>query len=228
MAGKTVAGDRYFDIDGKLHEITRQLRQRGGYPFDLDLLEQRLQDLIEGKFDVPHILENFGTIEATGTDRWSFWLLEQDREQSEGGAVSGWLADNVWINQLTPGFVTNFYGKTDSNVMPTTLRVQRVRRKASTGQILSELGGTAEITLFQMCEVLKAEGKRNAKHSFLAIGGVGCEMSYFYIRASGGRLFEVSVRANYPRGSELCWTIVAKEAHLTREPIGIGCRVFSH
>ncbi len=53
MAGQnSVAGDRevYYVIDGKLLELKRQLRQKGGYPFDLTLLERSLQNLIEGRF----------------------------------------------------------------------------------------------------------------------------------------------------------------------------------
>lgn len=50
MAGHTVTGDQYFRLDGKLLEITRQLRQGDGYPFDPQLLEGALQAIIEGRF----------------------------------------------------------------------------------------------------------------------------------------------------------------------------------
>ncbi len=45
-----VAGETYFDIDGQLHEIKRQLRQSSGYPFDPADLQKALQRAIEGKF----------------------------------------------------------------------------------------------------------------------------------------------------------------------------------
>ncbi|MEK7189659.1 MAG: hypothetical protein AAB666_01625 [Patescibacteria group bacterium] len=46
-----VKGDLYESIDGKLHEIKRQVRQKGGYPFDPMLLDNALQALTEGNFD---------------------------------------------------------------------------------------------------------------------------------------------------------------------------------
>ncbi|OGG71847.1 hypothetical protein A3E65_02840 [Candidatus Kaiserbacteria bacterium RIFCSPHIGHO2_12_FULL_56_13] len=45
-----VAGELYYDIDGQLAEIKRQLRQPNGYPFEPHHLKTRLQDLIEGRF----------------------------------------------------------------------------------------------------------------------------------------------------------------------------------
>jgi hypothetical protein len=45
---KNVAGDVYYEIDGQLHEIKRQLRQRGGYPYDPIYLKTALQKIIEG------------------------------------------------------------------------------------------------------------------------------------------------------------------------------------
>ena len=48
-----VTGDTYVELDGKLHEIKRQLRQINGYPFDLEMLSRALQDIIEGRFNHP-------------------------------------------------------------------------------------------------------------------------------------------------------------------------------
>jgi hypothetical protein len=45
-----VAGELYYDLDGQLLEIKRQLRQKGGYPFDPMKLKGFLQKAIEGKF----------------------------------------------------------------------------------------------------------------------------------------------------------------------------------
>jgi hypothetical protein len=45
-----VTGDQYRDLDGQLFEIKRQLRQSGGYPFDIHQLKLFLQRAIEGKF----------------------------------------------------------------------------------------------------------------------------------------------------------------------------------
>lgn len=49
MAEK-VAGEMYYDLDGQLCEIKRQLRQNNGYPYDPEMLKMHLQLAIEGKF----------------------------------------------------------------------------------------------------------------------------------------------------------------------------------
>jgi hypothetical protein len=49
MATK-VAGDQYYDLNGQLLEIMRQLRQPNGYKFDPEQLKDHLQLAIEGKF----------------------------------------------------------------------------------------------------------------------------------------------------------------------------------
>lgn len=46
-----VKGDMYEAIDGKLHEIKRQIRQKGGYPYDPARLDSALQAVIEGRFE---------------------------------------------------------------------------------------------------------------------------------------------------------------------------------
>ncbi|MBI3589536.1 MAG: hypothetical protein HY093_03975 [Candidatus Liptonbacteria bacterium] len=53
MAGVTVAGDLYRELDGQFLEIKRQIRQPGGYPFDPLQLRNGLQALIEGRFGEP-------------------------------------------------------------------------------------------------------------------------------------------------------------------------------
>ena len=50
MAKTIVTGDQYMSIDGKLEEIKRQLRQKNGYPFDVNALEAVLQRATEGDF----------------------------------------------------------------------------------------------------------------------------------------------------------------------------------
>ncbi|MDE1919493.1 MAG: hypothetical protein KGH56_02215 [Patescibacteria group bacterium] len=46
-----VTGEQYYELDGQLTEIKRQLRQPNGYPFNPDRLKVALQDAIEGKFE---------------------------------------------------------------------------------------------------------------------------------------------------------------------------------
>ncbi len=45
-----VTGDMYEKLDGQLHELKRQIRQRGGYPHDPQSLVAGLQKLIDGNF----------------------------------------------------------------------------------------------------------------------------------------------------------------------------------
>jgi len=45
-----VGGEQYREIDGQLHEIKRQLRQKKGYPYELAKLKYHLQLAAEGKF----------------------------------------------------------------------------------------------------------------------------------------------------------------------------------
>jgi hypothetical protein len=45
-----VTGEQYYELDGQLGEIKRQLRQLSGYPFSVDGLRVALQDVIEGHF----------------------------------------------------------------------------------------------------------------------------------------------------------------------------------
>lgn len=52
MAGIAVAGELYFELDGQLAEIKRQLRQPNGYPFDPGKLKSHLQAAIEGRFQM--------------------------------------------------------------------------------------------------------------------------------------------------------------------------------
>ncbi len=46
-----VDGELYKKLDGQLEEIKRQLRQKGGFPYDPQLLVLGLQAIIEGRFE---------------------------------------------------------------------------------------------------------------------------------------------------------------------------------
>ena len=50
---KIVTGEQYYQLDGQLSEIKRQLRQPAGYPYDPVKLSEGLQRLIEGKLEIP-------------------------------------------------------------------------------------------------------------------------------------------------------------------------------
>src|SRR6266851_9492858 len=62
-----VTGELYFQIDGQLHEIKRQLRQESGYPYSPYQLKTALQAAIEGNFanvDTYHVTINYkGSVE---------------------------------------------------------------------------------------------------------------------------------------------------------------------
>ena len=46
-----VTGEQYMKIDGKLHDIKRQLRQNGGYPHDPERLNRMLQAVVDGHLE---------------------------------------------------------------------------------------------------------------------------------------------------------------------------------
>jgi hypothetical protein len=46
-----VTGEPYMRIDGKLHEIKRQIRQPNGYPHDLERLNHALQAVVDGNLE---------------------------------------------------------------------------------------------------------------------------------------------------------------------------------
>lgn len=49
MATK-VTGEQYYELDGKLLEIMRQVRQKNGYPYDIAMLNRHLHAATEGRF----------------------------------------------------------------------------------------------------------------------------------------------------------------------------------
>lgn len=53
MAGNTVTGEQYMEIDGLMLELMRQLRQKGGYKHDVADLKRHLQLAVEGEFVKP-------------------------------------------------------------------------------------------------------------------------------------------------------------------------------
>lgn len=82
MAKTVVAGDLYFDLDGQLLEIKRQLRQPNGYPFDSAKLKMHLQAAIVGCF-----------VTAIGTfkhdRRNDGWILLENRSRRIRGPIVG-------------------------------------------------------------------------------------------------------------------------------------------
>lgn len=81
-----VAGETYYELDGQLIEIKRQLRQPSGYPFNPEGLKRGLQRVIEGQFKV-------------ATEVWSY-LVTVDNDQKFNDAILeesplGWMNSNI-------------------------------------------------------------------------------------------------------------------------------------
>lgn len=71
-----VAGELYYDLDGQLTEIKRQLRQPNGYPFDPSALKNALQDAIEGRFGGSTRFPFFNPATFIGKS----WVIAEDNE----------------------------------------------------------------------------------------------------------------------------------------------------
>lgn len=101
MANQIVAGELYESITGQLFEIGRQLRQKGGYPYDPEQLKRALQVAIEGRFPKPAFDLYLAPGQKNGGYMTGFDLekhLEEakllDRTFSlDDELVKGWLAD---------------------------------------------------------------------------------------------------------------------------------------
>ena len=50
VMAEIVTGELYEKLDAKLFEIKRQIRQKGGYPYDPEALDKALQKVVEGRF----------------------------------------------------------------------------------------------------------------------------------------------------------------------------------
>lgn len=87
MAEK-VTGERYFELDGQLSEIKRQLRQPNGYPFNLEMLKIHLQKAVEGRFFIGDpksvITKQFDTASFFDNKDFAIW-----RGPVDGNGFSG-------------------------------------------------------------------------------------------------------------------------------------------
>lgn len=78
-----VKGDLYEQLDGKLFEIKRQIRQKGGYPYDPNKTLSALQAIIEGRFGDGSVLtinrsKPFDPAKFIGKG----WTIEEQDERS--------------------------------------------------------------------------------------------------------------------------------------------------
>lgn len=93
-----VAGEMYYELDGQLLEIKRQLRQLNGYPYDPQLLKDFLQRGIEGRFET--VVRNFPV--------WRTLVIGGKSKDeligelaSKGCDVSNWAKDIISKPQFT-------------------------------------------------------------------------------------------------------------------------------
>lgn len=109
MANQIVAGEQYYDIDGQLGEIKRQLRQKGGYPFDSEMLQMHLQAAIEGRWSVENLLRvtNELTLQIPALapptlkelqSKWD-WIESIERDSSPTKAVTLKLATILRVSE---------------------------------------------------------------------------------------------------------------------------------
>ena len=149
MATK-VAGETYFDIDGQLHEIKRQLRQPNGYPFDPQLLQRMLQAAIEGKFfnafapvesvpaETPKLLEFVTTIPVSAYETFAakkHFIVDTSKSAK---VKIAWMSDN---------FKKLFGTKTEDYVQATDVKLDKLFKSSLDKPIIDELGGTEKCTI---------------------------------------------------------------------------------
>jgi len=75
-----VEGEKYYDLDGQLLEIKRQLRQPNGYPYDPEKLRRHLQNAVEGKLEQVTLVLNSKSIPTKPFspapflgENWAIW-----------------------------------------------------------------------------------------------------------------------------------------------------------
>ena len=96
-----VNGDLYVELDGKLVEIKRQMRQPGGYPFDPEKLNKFLQRAVEGGFnDNQRWREQDGVISFKVTSNGMTGPQWIEHFEKKGIQLSKWAKDVL----LSPDF----------------------------------------------------------------------------------------------------------------------------
>ncbi|MEK7658371.1 MAG: hypothetical protein AAB352_00715 [Patescibacteria group bacterium] len=96
-----VIGDLYVELDGKLAEIKRQMRQQGGYPFDPEKLNKFLQLAVEGRFNDNRCwCEKEGVIYFEVTSDGTTGPQWIERLEKKGIQLSKWAKDVL----LSPDF----------------------------------------------------------------------------------------------------------------------------
>lgn len=101
----------------------------------------------------------------------------------------GKTTDGVSIAWLGSNFENNFLGKTEKDIAPATLRIQKLKKDSLDVPIIAELGDTAETTLTQLWELMKLQG--SGQKGSLLVNGYA---NIFYIRDKNDVLWAVRAR----------------------------------
>ena len=151
-----VAGELYYDIDGQLAEIKRQLRQPNGYPFEPHHLKTRLQDLIEGrfgeeKFEVPLPPKKAATVLAFREDL------------SVGPLTKRFIPNKFFVTR--PGLylwndmqrILKDAKAVEPSEATAKLKSFDLTKKAYDKQIKAELPEHHEVELWEIAELIEAQ-----------------------------------------------------------------------
>jgi len=173
MATK-VAGEMYEIITGQLFEIGRQLRQKGGYPFNPEELKNHLQAGIEGRFvpaGINDLLEKIATVSVPGVDKF----VAKEHIKS---ANIGWMGDK---------FKKLFLNKVEEGVKDIVARVDRLKRASCDGPIRAQLGDRGEVSLAHFFWLIEQQPK--GENGKLLTNGYA---NIAYIRGIDNNLWAVS------------------------------------
>lgn len=182
-----VTSDQYVEVDGRLYEIKRQLRQKDGYPFNIARLAAALQALIEGRFDA--IGGQFPSLTLVGTvvvrPMAKFSAMEFFNLNTKKNAP-------VAINHLGDNFTEWFLGKIEEGVGgEVALRYQTLNKGSLDTPIIAALGGEtkAEMNLAVIADLMTKQA--HGEEGTLITNGYA---NIFYVRNVNGVLCAVNVR----------------------------------
>jgi hypothetical protein len=132
-----VTGDLYVELDGKLAEIKRQIRQSSGYPFDPEELNKFLQRAVEGRFEDGRqggtsysVIYFEVTSDGTTGPQW-ISRLEQKGFRLSADAKSVLRSPDFWPTNGVTYKIAVLKGTlfTDSNRITKKIREEAERRK---------------------------------------------------------------------------------------------------
>lgn len=149
----------YESITAQLFEISRQLHQRIGYPFDARLLARHLQSAIEGRFnnaqpDPPSKVLRFVT---TTRVKASCWFEARMHFRLDIGAGT-----DVRICHLNDAFEKHLLRMKEPALESTGINIHELLEVAHDYQIIDELGNDSQLTLSQLFSLLREQGRGEA------------------------------------------------------------------